>query len=105
MKNHYTICHRNINGGSGPILKETIALPNVRSLAKYLNKFKKKNPKTTVIVAYVSDSRGKCLNNVKFLPIEYKAQKWLVGNKERLLLNAVEQGYKLKWNHGLKPIG
>ncbi len=68
-----------------------------------MNRFKRNNPDSLIIVAYVSDSAGKCLNNVKFLPIEYKAQKWFAGYKERLLANALEQGYELKWNHGLKP--
>jgi hypothetical protein len=100
----YTICYRSDRQGSGPVMRQIVSLSGVRSLAKFLNNFKKNNPNYVILVAFVSDDDGKYLSNVKFLQAEYRAQRWLTGYKERLLANAVEQGFDIKWNHGLKAV-
>lgn len=88
---------------SGVLARKTVALPNVRSLAKHLNKFILQNPRCKIFVVYVSDETGvKMHTTVKFLGAEYRAQRFLTGHKERLLAYAVENGYNIKWNHGLK---
>jgi hypothetical protein len=100
---NYTICYRPDTRGSGAVTRQTIAVKDVRGLARFLNKFKENNPNYIILVAFVSDDSGKFKRVVNFLPAEYKAQKWLTGWKERLLANAKDQGYELSWNHGLKP--
>jgi hypothetical protein len=101
---YYTFCYTAIGKGhTGKAEKKTIALPDVRSLAKYLNRHKRKNPNHQIMVAFLSEANGKFIKVVKFLTIEYQAQQWLVGYKERLLAYALESGYELKWHHGLKP--
>jgi hypothetical protein len=100
----YTFCYRPDRLGSGPVMKQTISVKNIRHLAMYLNTFRKNNPHYIILVAYLSNDEGVYTKVVKFLPAEYKAQRWLTGWKERLLANAVENGYDISWNHGLKPI-
>ena len=97
----YVICFRDKGVSTGAIQRFTAMLPNIRSLAKLLNAFRKNSPMYQIIVAYIEED-GKFVTNVKFLPIEYKAQRWLTGDKERLLANALDRGYEIKWNHGLK---
>jgi hypothetical protein len=72
-------------------------------MAKHLNCFVAAHKGCRIIVCFVSDVDGKFIKLCNFLKDEYKAQRWLVGNKERLLANALERGFDIKWNHGLKP--
>lgn len=103
MKNYYTFCYRDVTiEGSATMGKITVALNSVRSLARHLNRFKTINPNFRVLVAFISDGEGKFKSAVKFLSVEYEAQRWLGGYKERLLACAVDQGYELNWNHGLR---
>lgn len=101
---NYTIMYRVDGVTSGSILKKEIRCTSIRSLAKFLNDFRARNPQYLILVAYLSDEEGRLVKAVKFLTIEYQAQKWLTGYNERLLATAKEQGIELSWNHGLKPV-
>lgn len=99
---NYKVVYRDLKGASR---KETTfftaSLPNVKSLAKMLNAFARKNPNLEVLACYIVNNEGIFIGTVKFLDAEYAAQKWLTGWKERLLAVALANGYDLKWNTGL----
>jgi hypothetical protein len=100
---NYKIRYTDRGASSGSPISDFVApLQNIRSLAKFLNSFKRKNPLFFIIVVTLEDKDGKFINTVKFLPIEMATQKWLTGYKERLLATALHRGYEIKWNHGLK---
>lgn len=100
---NYKIIARTAEGSSGLIHQIDITLPNVKSLAKYLNRMVKSNKR--VIACQLIDAQGKYVTSVKFLQSEYASQRWLTGYKERLLANAMEIHHlDLKWNSGLKQM-
>lgn len=103
MPNYRIICRKK-EDNSGALVRWKETLPNVKSLAKYLNGLVKRKKYLHVIACYVEDKDEKFISNVKFLQSEYASQRWLTGYSERLLANAIEiYGMDLKWSSGLKP--
>lgn len=104
-KVNYKIVYKDKGIPNSRLIHFRIVLPNIRSLAKQLNNFIKRNPEYEVVAAYIVDKDDLFVTDVKFLKAEYKAQRWLTGWKERLLAHAVDRGYEIDWDSGLKSKG
>lgn len=98
MANHnYKVIYRTKGVASGVAQSIVIPLTGVKSLARYLNSFVKRNPNFEVLTTYIVDDKGEFAKNVKLMREEYVNQKWLTGYKERLLAQAIAQGMDIKW--------
>lgn len=99
----YKIFYHQGTGDKNSYLDKTVKLSGIRALARYLNRFKRDNPKFRVTVVTVVDDAGGYLSYVKFNREEVKNQRWITGKKERLLAHAkYELGYDLSYKMGVE---
>jgi hypothetical protein len=74
---------------------EHVMLPNIKSLARYLNRFVSKGDRRVVIV-WVSNSKFQFVKIVHLLGKEIETQKFIAGKKQRVLAWAKYRcGYSL----------
>jgi hypothetical protein len=85
------------------VTQQVIDLPNVKSLARYLNSLIRRHPDKEVLAVYIVDKNGRFIRSTKFLTDEFKHQYWFTGYKERLLANALEKGYEINWKPCYMP--